>query len=219
MKLRSPIPKKYHNQREVCILTQLFGANKNKLFYGKDGHQGLDMRTVGVFKYNFNKFFGWAKLKREEKESTGGIEIVASHDGYLSMGYNDNYKDGIYVKIRSEDDKYETLYFHLSKIRRWKGDDNTAWDKRKGREDFVKAGTVIGWGGNSGKYTTGAHLHFELRKFIGGSFIRLDPIKYLTDGTIYQLYRGLAPSRFFYKGAEIDATQVKAIRALLKYKV
>jgi uncharacterized protein YraI len=56
---------------------------------------------------------------------------------------------GLYVIIKHADG-YTTLYAHLSSI-----------EVREGQE--VRQGTVIGRTGNTG-FSTGAHLHFEIRK-------------------------------------------------------
>ena len=69
---------------------------------------------------------------------SGRVRIVR----YERSGY------GKYVVIR-HDNGLETIYGHLS--------------KQLVKEDqFVKAGEVIGLGGNTGR-STGSHLHFETR--------------------------------------------------------
>lgn len=69
------------------------------------------------------------------------------------------------ITIRMDDGKY-TLYAHLSK-------------RQVGKGDRVKAGTVIGKSGNTGR-STGPHLHFEVRSKRGyGSDV--DPVAYLAD--------------------------------------
>ena len=90
-----------------------------------------------------------------------GDTIVAAFDGkvrivkYESRGY------GKYVVIR-HDNGLETVYGHLSK-------------QLVEENQLVKAGEVIGLGGNTGR-STGSHLHFETR-FLG---IAINPI-YMFD--------------------------------------
>jgi len=56
-------------------------------------------------------------------------------------------------------------------------------------KQFVKAGDIIGLSGNTGKYTTGAHLHFGLYKIKdrtvlntdNGFYGSIDPLPYFAD--------------------------------------
>lgn len=207
--LRCPIHKNYINRRQVAMINQLFGENKNKLFYGANGHSGIDFQTQGVFKWVYSNLTKVLRLGREKAETDDGIiPITASHDGYLSIGWNDDYREGIYMKVKGEG--YETLYFHLSRLVRWKGDPEKAFDNEMGI-DFVKRGTILGYGGNSGRYTTGAHMHFELR--INGKIV--DPMPYFIDEDIlYQSYKGMATdSDFFYQGKKITRKEFDKISA------
>jgi murein DD-endopeptidase MepM/ murein hydrolase activator NlpD len=47
----------------------------------------------------------------------------------------------------------------------------------KKERDYVKQGDIIGLSGNTGKLTTGPHLHFEIWKYQ----TPLDPQKILVD--------------------------------------
>lgn len=203
MELRSPIPRKYFKERKFCLVNQLFGENKNALFYGPLGHSGIDFKTKGPWKYLYDRFKGFLRAPKDDPEEEGMIPIHAAHDGYITSGYNDDYSKGIYLDIRDEKNpEFSTRYFHLNKLRVWKGDDiKSKWEEIKGG-DFVKAGTLIGWGGNSGKFTTGAHLHFTLRK----NGVPVDPMPYFVDNTIY-----LKGDRYFYKGREISKEEARKI--------
>ena len=80
-----------------------------------------------------------------------GDTIRAAFDGRVRMVKFERRGYGKYVVIR-HDNGLETVYGHLS--------------KQLVKEDaFVKAGDVIGLGGNTGR-STGSHLHFETR-FLG----------------------------------------------------
>ena len=80
-----------------------------------------------------------------------GDTIRSAFDGRVRMVKYERRGYGKYVVIR-HDNGLETVYGHLS--------------KQLVKEDaFVKAGDVIGLGGNTGR-STGSHLHFETR-FLG----------------------------------------------------
>jgi len=77
-----------------------------------------------------------------------GQNIYAAFDGRVRVVGFDRHGYGRFVVIRHANG-LETLYGHLSRI------------KVEANED-VKAGDLIGLGGNTGR-STGPHLHFELR--------------------------------------------------------
>lgn len=89
-----------------------------------------------------------------------GADVVATHDGAVSFVGHDEH-GGLGVKIKSQDGKIQTLYWHLSKAIVENG-------------QRVKTGQKIGEIGSSG-LSTGPHLHFEYH--INGKPV--DPIKYL----------------------------------------
>ena len=90
-----------------------------------------------------------------------GDTIVAAFDGKVRIVKYERRGYGKYVVIR-HDNGLETVYGHLS--------------KQLGEENqLVKAGEVLGLGGNTGR-STGSHLHFETR-FLG---IAINPI-YMFD--------------------------------------
>ncbi|MDR1364695.1 MAG: peptidoglycan DD-metalloendopeptidase family protein [Oscillospiraceae bacterium] len=82
-----------------------------------------------------------------------GTEILAAEDGEVAFIYidagNNGRGYGTYIIIKHKN-SYTTLYAHMSLA-----------TVKKGQQ--IKKGEVIGYGGNTG-YSTGAHLHFELRK-------------------------------------------------------
>ncbi|AXK33257.1 M23 family peptidase [Streptomyces armeniacus] len=78
---------------------------------------------------------------------------------------------GKVITVRMADGKY-TLFAHLSK-------------RHVGKGDRVKAGTVLGKSGNTGR-STGPHLHFEVRtKRSYGSDI--NPVAYLAERGVHIL--------------------------------
>lgn len=108
--------------------------------------------------------------------------IRASHDGTLTSGVG---SDGTWwVKITNIELGIMTMYLHLSKFEVLDG-------------KFVKEGKVIALSGNSGKYTTGPHLHYGVYELNGNGNIKnyengyhgaVNPEKYLAtrykDGTL-----------------------------------
>lgn len=90
-----------------------------------------------------------------------GSSVFASDSGYvMQIGYND--LSGNYIII-DNGNGYQYGYKHLQKSLVNQGDN-------------VKAGQIIALSGNTGN-TTGAHLHFEVRK--DGSYI--DPMSILKN--------------------------------------
>lgn len=89
-----------------------------------------------------------------------GDTIRSAFDGKVRIVKNQGRRRGYgkYIVIR-HDNGLETVYGHLSK-------------QLVVEDQLVKAGDVIGLGGNTGR-STGSHLHFETR-FLG---IPLDPAK------------------------------------------
>jgi murein DD-endopeptidase MepM/ murein hydrolase activator NlpD len=77
-----------------------------------------------------------------------GDPVYSGFDGIVRIKSYDRYGYGYYVVIRHKNG-LETLYGHLSKQL-----------VEIGQE--VKAGDLIGKGGNTGR-STGSHLHYELR--------------------------------------------------------
>ncbi|NPA12879.1 MAG: peptidoglycan DD-metalloendopeptidase family protein [Aquificae bacterium] len=88
-----------------------------------------------------------------------GQRVYATANGYVEFaGWKSGY--GKLVILRHKYG-YKTYYGHLSRIK-----------VRKGQ--WVRAGTVIGYAGNTGR-STGTHLHYEIRRY--GKI--LNPLKYL----------------------------------------
>lgn len=87
-----------------------------------------------------------------------GTPVLASRSGVVAFsGYHKN--AGWAVNL-AHSGKYETRYFHLSKI-----------NVRQGQQ--VNQGDVIAESGNSGARTTGPHLHFEI--LLNGQHIDPEP--------------------------------------------
>ncbi len=124
---------------------------------------------------------GWVSSKygpRRRPRSSGGygsfnhqgIDIAAPHgspvyaaaDGVVKARGYDGSGKGRYIIIRHSGG-YETSYFHLSRQYVSKG-------------DTIRAGKRIGREGNTGN-STGAHLHFEIRK----NRVPIDPSLFISS--------------------------------------
>lgn len=116
-----------------------------------------------------------------------GDTIVAAFDGKVRIVNYERRGYGKYVVIRHENG-LETVYGHLSK-------------QLVEVNQYVKAGEVIGLGGNTGR-STGSHLHFETR-FLGIAinpalmfdFPRQDIVADTYTFTKKRSYRSSGPSR------------------------
>lgn len=201
MQLTYPIQKNFMWGGDTLMVNQLFGDNKNRLFYGSNGHSGIDMKTTGAWKYTRDNTDrdgdgdGWRKIERTKYELQGRIPIVAAHPGVVTPVLYDDKEGlgwGVYVTKDVETEKgravqYRTLYWHIE----------TPWGSLKRFNGFVKsiqqllaafngrnvrAGAIIAIGGNNGK-STGPHLHFSLdkREKINGqwtAWTRINPMPY-----------------------------------------
>lgn len=103
--------------------------------------------TDGIVTKGFSKEFGHLGIDfavpvgTPVRASASGIVVFADYT------INDGYKI-----IISHQNGYITIYKHLSK-------------PLKRERDFVKQGEIIALSGNTGRLTTGPHLHFEIWKF------------------------------------------------------
>ena len=100
-----------------------------------------------------------AGLDIDQTYNYGG-PIAAAAPGQVVLATSDGYGYGTYVIIR-HDNGFETLYGHLSELYVSQG-------------QYVAQGEAIGAVGSTG-YSTGPHLHFEIR--VGGATV--DPLAYL----------------------------------------
>ncbi len=100
--------------------------------------------------------FGWRKRRMHNgidiKVQTGE-PIRAAFDGKVRVKKYQRRGYGYYLVLRHSNG-LETVYGHLSKF-------------MVNQDEYVKAGQIIGLGGNTGR-STGSHLHFEFR-FLGNS--------------------------------------------------
>lgn len=208
-----------------CMINQLFGENKNALFYGAEGHTGIDFKTTGAWEYtrDNNEPTGWRKIEKDKYEDDGRIPIVACHDGEVRLVLYDDKQGmgwGLYVTAEPKDgEQIRTLYWHIE----------TPWRSLQSFSGFVdtiknllsafssrtvKAGETIAIGGDNGM-STGPHLHLSLDRRVmtptgWSDWKRIDPMPYFDEPTAYaQRYYGKNNSTYWYQGKEVTKAQAE----------
>ena len=130
----------------------------SQYFGGSNDHGGID----------FGVYYGEPILA-----VMSGTVIYAYNDGYYSKS-NVLWTYGTFVVIEHENGT-RTYYAHLS-------------GKTVSAGDTVRQGQVIGYSGNTGRVSpaptasnryAGTHLHFEVRVYSRGTYIKVDPRGYL----------------------------------------
>jgi len=138
------------NQHDQMGVTQWFGENKVSFYkkMGLKGHNGIDFRA------------------------TIGTPTYAAFDGVVISVFNDPFKDtrkGEYVKYASdavsidgEMYRLTALHYHLHK-------------SLVALKEKVEKGQQVAETGDTGKYTSGPHLHFApyIQKLVDGSWVTL----------------------------------------------
>lgn len=231
-KLYCPIPQRFLQEGQVCIVNQLFGENKNTKFYDERGHTGIDFRTIGEWKYRRNEpLHSWIREPREPFEVDGRIPILASHDGVMSVSLApDKQKRGWGVWVTADpvgDEQWKTLYWHIE----------TPWHSLRAFNGLVatitalsglfigkrvKANTRVAIAGNNG-LSTGPHLHQELyiRKRVNGKWadwVLTDPMPYYVDSDVIYVKSGQPAGPFptedinYYKGVQISNEEKLELR-------
>ncbi len=91
-----------------------------------------------------------------------GCPVLATHTGLVTWAGQDG-DGGISVTLLSSKagEGYKTIYYHLKSVNVIAG-------------EKVLAGSIIGFADNTGKYTTGDHLHFGLKETLDGQAINTD---------------------------------------------
>jgi len=127
-----------------------------------------------------------------------GTKCYASHDGKVYWAGRDG-DGGISITLVNEKEHYKTIYYHNKK-------------NFVKKDDIVKAGDLICLTGNTGKYTTGPHLHFGLKRLDNNNF---NTINY-NNG-----YKGaINPAPYFkqaYNGFSIGAKDYDKSRCYHRY--
>lgn len=104
-------------------------------------------QPFGVNYLDFYKKMGMKGHNGIDFKTKRGCIINAAHSGTVSWAGEDS-GGGISVILNTKN--FKTIYYHLLKIKVRQG-------------NIVKQGQIIGLADNTGKYTTGDHLHFGLK--------------------------------------------------------
>jgi len=108
-------------------------------------------QPFGANYLDFYKQWGFLGHNGVDFAAKTGCPVLACHDGLISYSGTDA-DGGVSVEIFNEADQYKTIYYHL---------DRPEINIQKGIK--VSAGQIIGYADNTGKYTTGDHLHFGMK--------------------------------------------------------
>lgn len=203
-KIRCPIPRAYRQFGKKVVISQPFGANKNKCFgtgekefcYGPQGHDGIDIVTKGNNKYEQINTWNWIEedypiikkdkpgfklSKRDKYEKRGRIKLKAAIEGKIEyILLDDKAGSGWGLSITSGD--YRCKYWHIeSPWGSWKN--FKGWVTTKIKDLYASRGEYVAIAGNSGD-STGAHLHFELQEKKNGQWKEIDPLPHFTDSDV-----------------------------------
>ena len=155
-------------------------------------------QPFGVNYLNFYRDMGLLGHNGIDFKAYTGTECYAAHDGDVTFSGRDG-DGGISVTLMDKVNHFKTIYYHLQKTLCKLG-------------DKVKAGDLIGLCDNTGKLTTGDHLHFGLKELDENNFNVLN----YNNG-----YAGaIDPAPYFkytYNGQEINPKDWDKSRAYHRY--
>jgi len=178
-------------------------------------------QPFGVNYLDFYQQWGLKGHNGVDFQAVDGFNVYAAHSGIVS--YAQTYDDGgkkpmKHVEILSQEEDFKTIYLHLAEY-------NVSEDYK------VHAGQLIGKCDNTGKYTTGNHLHFGLKPVsaVGWTIQKnngyngaIDPtpyFKYSQDGTPIKnkdCYQSNAYHRYFRRERNYK-NEVRVLGELLRY--
>ncbi|WP_083925150.1 M23 family metallopeptidase [Flexithrix dorotheae] len=160
----------------------------------KDTNWSVPLKNTEInSKYGLRR---WRWHHGTDLDLTVGDSIFAAFDGVVRIAKYNYGGYGYYVMLRHENG-LETLYGHLKKYLVKPGDE-------------VKAGDLIGLGGNTGR-STGPHLHFETR-YKGYAFNPSYLYDFEKDSLIVSNQFALTPDH--YKGLiEMNSAKYHRIRS------
>jgi len=106
-------------------------------------------QPFGVNYLDFYKNMGLNGHNGIDFKAYNGTECYATHYGIVTFAGVDG-DGGVSVTLTDQVNHFKTIYYHLESVACKEG-------------DKIQAGQVIGLCDNTGKYTTGSHLHFGLK--------------------------------------------------------
>jgi GH25 family lysozyme M1 (1,4-beta-N-acetylmuramidase)/murein DD-endopeptidase MepM/ murein hydrolase activator NlpD/uncharacterized protein YozE (UPF0346 family) len=99
-----------------------------------------------------------------------GTNVYAAEAGWVeAANTNANDPGGRYIRIQHDPHGYQTQYLHLDSLNVSLG-------------ATITRGQLIGKSGNTGA-STGPHLHFEVKKLVGGAWKAVDPYGWTGSGS------------------------------------
>jgi len=148
------------------IITQKFG--ENRACVSLDGMKKVISCDGMNPPVGYRSLYGVNGHGGIDIKTTHGQEVYCACDGVVAS-IDTNPKSGLDVRIDSvvEGVTYRHIYEHL-----------LGYQVKVG--DVVQQGQLIGWADNTG-YSSGDHLHFELRRLSGTKWIPIDPIPHMEE--------------------------------------
>jgi len=189
-----------------------------------------DIYVTQPFSRNYVDFyqqFGYLGHNGIDFRAKNGCPVYAAHDGVIYYCGTDN-TGGIGIDIWNEENLFKTIYYHLK-----------SFIVKQGQ--YVKAGDLIGYCDNTGKYTTGDHLHFGLKEttktgstknWDNGYAGAIDPAPYFTHSyngveigigdwdksrSYHRYYRG-RPKGGYYNEVKVLPYLIRRLKRLPTYE-
>lgn len=142
-------------------INQEFGANRacvstdgENFVITCDGHNPPD---------GFRSLYGKKGHRGLDLKAWHGQEVYCAQEGVVTWIDTDP-KSGLDVRIESSIDGREIMHIYEHLL---------GYQPQLGQR--VKTGQIIGWADNTG-YSSGDHLHFEVREWIDGKWVSIDPL-------------------------------------------
>ncbi len=136
---------------DYCTVTAYFMDVSYYLVFGKN-HPGVDMVPS-------NSYFANSDAYKQTHE----ITIFSTING--KVNYYVDSEGGETVEVTNTDNSLKVVFIHFSQVLVNSGDN-------------IKAGTPIGVMGSTG-FSTGAHVHYEIRIKDGTSWLAVNPLNYI----------------------------------------
>ncbi len=136
---------------EYCTVSSYFMDTSYYLVFGKI-HTGVDLVPSSSYFANSDAY-----------KKTGEITIFSTING--KVNYYVDSEGGETVEVTNSDNSLKAIFIHFSIVLV-----NTG--------DSIKAGTPIGIMGSTG-FSTGAHVHYEVRIRDGNSWLAVNPLNYI----------------------------------------
>jgi len=163
--------KKEREKQEEILAKEIAAAQGNNIKFSGE----FTWPAPGVYyitaMFMDEEYYYWSgsKHKGTDIAKSGGCNIVAAQTGKVIVAsgngaYNGGYGNYVIIDHGTKDGvRYTTLYAHLKSVSVKKG-------------DTVVKGQKIGYMGSTG-WSTGTHLHFEIRK----NNVQIDAMKYFPE--------------------------------------